>query len=144
MTGAAPLRVQFSATGLDPQGGELIYEWDFDDRGGSFNQSPQYTYTEPGTYTATLTVTDPQGKTGTDTVEVVVTEERQPGAGDGAAADPASGPGPLAVEFSAQATDADGPRPTCSTCGTSATGARMRSAAPPRTPTSSPAPTGRG
>ena len=29
--GEAPLRVQFSATGLDPQGGELTYEWDFGD-----------------------------------------------------------------------------------------------------------------
>ena len=80
-TGAAPLLVQFSATGLDPQGGPLIYEWDFGDGGGSFSQSPEHTYVEPGTYTATVTVTDPQGKTGTDSVDVVVSPERQRGAG---------------------------------------------------------------
>jgi cytochrome c len=110
-TGAAPLNVQFSATGLDPQGGQLTYRWDFGDGSGSFNQSPQHTYTAPGTYTATVTATDPQGKTGTDTVEVVVSP---PGSGNEApvveaGADPVSGTAPLRVRFSAQAADPDGP-----------------------------------
>ena len=74
-TGAAPLQVQFSASGLDPQGGELSYEWDFGDGGGSFNQYAGTRTPRPGTYTATVTVTDEQGKTGSDTVEIVVTEE---------------------------------------------------------------------
>ena len=63
-SGAAPLLVQFSASGSDPEGGELSYEWDFGDGGGSFNQNVPHTYSEAGTYTATVTVTDEQGKTG--------------------------------------------------------------------------------
>ena len=105
-SGAAPLRVQFSATGLDPQGGLLTYERRFGDGGGSFNQSPQHTYTAPGTYTATVIVTDPQGKTGTDTVEIVVTQQGNQAPVARAAADPTSGVAPLTVQFSAQATDA--------------------------------------
>ena len=108
-TGAAPLLVQFSATGLDPQGGRLTYEWDFGDGGGSFNQSPQHTYTAAGTYTATVTATDPQGKTGTATVEVVVTQNGNQAPQVRGIADPASGIAPLRVAFSAQATDPDGP-----------------------------------
>ena len=108
--GAAPLLVQFSATGLDPQGGRLEYEWDFGtgDGSGSFDQYPTYTYQEPGTYTATVTVTDPQGKTGTDTVEIVVTEDGNVAPVVQAQATPRSGQAPLQVAFSARATDADG------------------------------------
>ena len=73
------------------------------------NQSPQHTYTKPGTYTATVTGTDPQGKTGTDTVTVVVTQNGNQVPVARALADPKSGPAPLAVQFSAQATDPDGP-----------------------------------
>ena len=98
-TGAAPLRVQFSATGLDPQGGELTYEWDFGDGSGSFNQSPEHVYTTAGTYTAKVTGTDPQGKTGSATVTIVVTP---PGGGNQApvvraTADPKTGQAPLGV-----------------------------------------------
>jgi PKD repeat protein/type 1 glutamine amidotransferase len=107
-SGAAPLLVQFSATGLDPQGGPLDYEWDFGDGNGSFNQSPQHTYTTPGTYTATVIATDRQGKTGTATVTVVVTATGNQAPVARATADPKSGVAPLTVSFSAQATD-DGP-----------------------------------
>ena len=56
-----------------------------------------------------MTVTDPQGKTGTDTVEIVVTAAGQSRRRwCGRAADPRSGVAPLDVEFSAQAIDADG------------------------------------
>ena len=106
-SGPAPLVVQFSATGLDPQGGELLYEWDFGDDSGSFDQSPRHTYSEPGTYTATVTVTDPQGKTGTDTVEIVVEDGNQAPVVR-ATSVPGRGLAPLTVAFSARATD-DGP-----------------------------------
>jgi PKD repeat protein/plastocyanin/type 1 glutamine amidotransferase len=108
-TGAAPLRVQFSATGLDPQGGELLYEWDFGDGSGSFNQSPEHVYTKAGTYTATVTGTDPQGKTGTATVTIEVTATGNQAPVVRATADPKTGQAPLVVAFSAQATDPDGP-----------------------------------
>jgi PKD repeat protein len=76
--GAAPLRVRFSATGLDPEGGRLTYAWDFGDGGRSFSRVARHTYTEPGTYTATVTATDQEGKTGTAEVEVTVTDGAAP------------------------------------------------------------------
>ena len=89
--------MEFSASGFDPQGGELLYEWDFGDGGGSFNQFADHTYTEAGTYTATVTVTDEQGKTGSDTVEIVVTEEGDEAPTVRARADRTGGNAPLAV-----------------------------------------------
>jgi PKD repeat protein/type 1 glutamine amidotransferase/plastocyanin len=107
-TGAAPLLVQFSATGRDPQNRPLIYEWDFGDGGGEANQTTQHTYTRAGRYTATVTVTDQQGKTGTDTVEIVVSADGNLPPVVRASANPRRGPAPLEVAFSANATDPDG------------------------------------
>ena len=91
---------------------------------GSFDQSPQHTYTAPGTYTATVTVTDPQGKTGTDTVEIVVMQHGNQAPVCGRRAVRIAALAPLTVQFSAQATDPDGPRASSRTCGTSMTAAR--------------------
>jgi cytochrome c len=107
-TGDAPLPVQFSATGIDPQGGPLTYRWEFGDGGSALGQSPQHTYREPGTYTATVTARDQQGKTATAGVEVAVTERGNQVPTVGAAADPATGTAPLEVILSAQGVDPDG------------------------------------
>jgi PKD repeat protein len=108
-SGAAPLDVQFSATAVDPQGGRLIYRWVFSEGGSTLQQSPARTYSRPGTYTATVTVTDPQGKTASKTVEVVVSERANAAPAVIAAADPTSGQAPLTVKFGADAFDPDGP-----------------------------------
>jgi PKD repeat protein len=108
-SGAAPLDVQFSATAVDPQGGRLIYRWAFGEGGSTLQQNPRRTYTQPGTYTATVTVTDPQGKTASETVEVVVSERANAAPTVFAAADPTTGGAPLTVKFEADAFDADGP-----------------------------------
>ena len=108
-SGEAPLEVQLSASGLDPQGGALTYRWEFSEGGSTFQQSPVRTYTRPGTYTATVTVTDPQGKTASETVEIVVSERANAAPSVMTAADPTSGRAPLQVRFGADAIDPDGP-----------------------------------
>jgi glucose/arabinose dehydrogenase len=72
-SGAAPLTVNFSATGSsDPEGGALSYSWAFGDGTTSTTTNPTKTYSVNGTYTATLTVRDPQGATGTASVQIGV------------------------------------------------------------------------
>lgn len=74
VTGAAPLQVAFGAAGsVDPEGDDLSYEWDFGDGSpGSTEAAAQHLYTTPGTYTATLTVTDEHGESDSDSVELSV------------------------------------------------------------------------
>jgi len=108
-TGQAPLPVAFSANGSDAEGAALTYAWDFGDGGTSLRQNPDHTYSEPGTYTAKVTVKDPKGATGTATVEIVVTNPPGNVAPTvEAAGDPAAGKPPLAVQFSANGVDPDG------------------------------------
>ncbi|MFG2081754.1 RICIN domain-containing protein [Micromonospora tulbaghiae] len=72
-SGAAPLTVAFSSAGSsDPEGGALTYAWTFGDGGTSTAANPSHTYTANGRYTATLTVRDPQGASGTASVTVTV------------------------------------------------------------------------
>ena len=109
-TGTAPLQVQFSSTAADPDGDALSYKWEFGDGSSSLSQAPLHTYTTPGVYTAKVTVKDPAGHTGTDTVQVTV---NAPGNMvpliQNTAADPTSGNAPLDVHFQADAIDPDGP-----------------------------------
>ena len=109
-SGPAPLRVRFSASGLDPDGGALRYRWEFEN-GAVLGANAVYTFTEPGDHTATVTATDDEGDTATDTVEVTVTD---PGTGNEpptveASVDVDSGPAPHRVRFDATGTDPDGP-----------------------------------
>ena len=70
-SGAAPLTVQFSSAGSsDPNGDPLSYAWDFGDGGTSTSANPAHTYTQSGVWTATLTVNDGRGLSGTKTVQV--------------------------------------------------------------------------
>jgi PKD repeat protein/glucose/arabinose dehydrogenase len=110
-SGAAPLAVQFDAVGDDPDGpeGDLRYAWDFGDGGASFEQDPRHTYMEPGTYTATVTVSDAGGAFGTDTVQITVSDppgNMAPSVEAGVL--PGSGPAPLEVLLTAAGTDPDG------------------------------------
>ena len=72
--GAAPLTVAFNGTGSsDPDGDALTYAWDLDGD-GAFDDgaaaTASFTYTQPGTYTATLRVTDPSGASGVSSVTI--------------------------------------------------------------------------
>ncbi len=108
-TGDAPLQVQFSSTAADPDGDALIYKWTFGDGGSALGSNPAHTYTKPGIYTATVTVKDPAGHTGTDTVQVTVNAAGNQVPMVETAADPIAGDAPLEVRFQAQAIDPDGP-----------------------------------
>ncbi|MGH3311340.1 MAG: PQQ-dependent sugar dehydrogenase [Streptomyces sp.] len=71
-SGQAPLEVAFSAEGSDADGDALTYRWDFGDGATSDKADATHTYTENGTYSATVTVTDPGGRTGSAGVIVTV------------------------------------------------------------------------
>ena len=72
-SGQAPLTVAFSSAGSsDPEGGTLTYSWAFGDGTTSTAANPTKTYTGNGTYNVTLTVRDPQGATGTASVQIGV------------------------------------------------------------------------
>ncbi|MEN8174825.1 MAG: PKD domain-containing protein [Pseudomonadota bacterium] len=60
--GKVPLTVNFSAAGsYDPEGTALTYSWNFGNSDVSSLENPEYTYTEVGSYTATLVVEDEGG-----------------------------------------------------------------------------------
>ncbi|MDQ0822881.1 cytochrome c [Arthrobacter sp. V4I6] len=75
-SGSAPLATRFTAAGADADGDTLAYAWDFGVQGTTSDTStakdPGYTYTAPGTYNATVTVSDGHGGIATATVQVVV------------------------------------------------------------------------
>ncbi len=59
ISGNAPLTVAFNAAGSsDPDGSIASYQWQFGNGSTATGSSANYTYTTPGTYTATLKVTD--------------------------------------------------------------------------------------
>jgi glucose/arabinose dehydrogenase/PKD repeat protein len=81
--GPAPLTVAFDGTASsDADGDGLTYAWDLDGD-GAFDDATAptagFTYTQPGTYTATLRVTDPSGAS--DTASVTISAGNTPPAG---------------------------------------------------------------
>ncbi|MFD3419356.1 PQQ-dependent sugar dehydrogenase [Streptomyces decoyicus] len=71
-SGQAPMRVTFSSTASDADGGTLTYAWNFGDGTTGTGAAPTYTYKKNGTYTATVTAKDPTGRTGSADVHLVV------------------------------------------------------------------------
>ncbi|WP_459805221.1 ThuA domain-containing protein [Herbidospora sp. RD11066] len=77
LTGTAPLQVAFTSTASDPDGNTpLTYKWNFGVTGAAqpTTQNASYTYTAPGTYVATVTVTDAKGASSSATVNVQVNQ----------------------------------------------------------------------
>ncbi|WP_402466319.1 ThuA domain-containing protein [Isoptericola aurantiacus] len=76
-SGPAPLEVQFSSEGSrHPNGDPITLQWTFGDGSEpSSEANPTHTYTEEGSYTAQLTVTDDGGQTGVANVTIVVGNE---------------------------------------------------------------------
>jgi len=76
--GDVPLEVSFDSTGTTDLDGTIAsYLWDFGDGATSTAQNPQHTYTVPGKYVATLTVTDNLGAKTSDTVAIEATAPNQ-------------------------------------------------------------------
>ena len=107
--GDAPLTTTFAGTGTDSDGTVESYYWDFGDGESSADQNPKHIYTDRGTYTATLTVTDDDGAIGTDSVviKVIIDHENQPPEAF-ASVTPESGEAPLNVVFAGTGNDSDG------------------------------------
>lgn len=73
-TGTAPVTVRFDGSAVDAEGDEpLTYAWDFGDGQTANTPDATHTYTTPGTFAATLTVTDGRGASGYATAVVRVT-----------------------------------------------------------------------
>ena len=111
-SGDAPLRVEFSGAGSeDPDGSIASYLWNFGDGRTGIGKTVSHTYNSKGTYTASLTVTDDEGKTDTKTIKINVTKAPTPLKAPVAviSADPTSGETPLTVDFDASGSyDPDG------------------------------------
>jgi PKD repeat protein len=75
--GFGPLAVNFTGSGSYDQDGSIVsYAWTFGDGASSSAQNPSRTYSTPGTYTASLTVTDNRGGTGTASTQIVVSQNQ--------------------------------------------------------------------
>jgi len=75
LSGPAPLTVNFDGTqSSDPEGGPLVYDWDFDDGYFESGATPSHSYEEPGVYYAVLTVFDERNLADFDTIEINVEE----------------------------------------------------------------------
>ena len=63
--GHGPLTVSVDGgSSEDQEGSVLSYEWDFGDRAQATGVAASHTYSEPGAFTITLTVTDSGGASG--------------------------------------------------------------------------------
>jgi PKD repeat protein len=84
--------IAFDGTGSsDPDPGDtLTYQWSFDDGGSATGATAQHAFTSAGTHSATLTVTDPTGRTDTANVQVTFADPPTPPS-DGGQVDPGTG-----------------------------------------------------
>ena len=106
----APLVVNFSSAGsVDNDGTIASYNWNFGDgTAASSSANPSHTYATPGTYSATLTVTDNEGATDVKAVSINVGPVNLAPV-PVASATPTGGRAPLVVAFSsAGSSDSDG------------------------------------
>ena len=73
-TGAAPLTVQFIASGNDSDGIIISYNWSFGDGTTSNEQNPEHTYYSNGKFLVRLSVTDDDDGSDIDNIAIIVTQ----------------------------------------------------------------------
>ena len=92
--GSAPLLVSFTD---GSSGSPTSWSWTFGDGGTSAAQNPSHTYTNPGTYTVTLTATNAYGSDGETKTDYITVTAPVPVADFSGS--PTSGDAPLDVQF---------------------------------------------
>lgn len=77
-SGKAPLTVSFDGSASsDPDGTIAFYSWDFMDGSYSTEIKPSHTFTVPGNYPVTLTVTDNLGMSASTSITITVRKGRK-------------------------------------------------------------------
>ena len=116
--GTSPLLVAFNASESSDEDGTIIsYHWDFGDGQTSSGAKVSHTYTTPGTYNPTLTVTDNHGMKDSVSVPILVKSSEDGNLPPTAviAVTSEKGKAPLTVTFDASdSTDPDGAVSFCS------------------------------
>jgi PKD repeat protein len=110
VSGTIPLTVNLSgANSTDPDGSIVSYAWNLGNGQTATGPAVQVIYTEAGSYTVTLTVTDDRGATNTQSLVIEVSEDSNIAPSAEIVADPISGTAPLQVTFDGtESSDVDG------------------------------------
>jgi PKD repeat protein len=109
-SGSAPLQVGFDASDSEDIDGTIAsYAWNFGNGQAASGVNPSVTYSVPGTYNVTLTVTDNRGAVGTATTQIIVSKPPNQSPTAALSANPSTGIAPLLVQLSsAGSSDPDG------------------------------------
>ncbi|MCB0307660.1 MAG: PKD domain-containing protein, partial [Calditrichaeota bacterium] len=92
--------MQFSNQSLQGTHPIASWQWDFGDGGTSNEENPTHVYTNPGTYTVKLTVSDGTLSDSIEKSNLITVTEVVTGPTAGFSANPTSGTAPLQVSFS--------------------------------------------
>jgi PKD repeat protein len=108
-SGPAPLTVCFDGSqSYDPEGGPLLYDWDFNDGSNAQVAALCHTFLNAGTYTVTFGVGDVRGAWDFEVLSIVANQITNHPPVSSPTVTPQSGSAPLAVQFTANASDPDG------------------------------------
>jgi len=110
VNGISPLKVDFDGSASrDPDGSIVSYQWSFGDGSSGSGATVSHTYSAPGSYSATLTVTDDDGASATAAITIAASAAANIAPDAVAASNATTGIAPLAIAFDGRASkDADG------------------------------------